>query len=492
MPETKLTNLEKIRNHELSDSAMVDLIAIYITLMMYAASFIAAHYMSEWGTVLDGWHRIITNPCPLVTDYYMLGGLSATFLNAALCGTVCVTFMVCLKGRERPNALAGYFLVIAHCFYGLNLLNMLPCFLAPMLYFRVKKLNVNDNLHVCMFATCFGPFISEFLFRYTTGNFFYIKDEPDVTLLGVMLAIGFALVIGFVIPAILPGAKAWHKGFNLFNGGLAFGIFGFFAYNLFYTTFGFERPAVLTYSNRIYNSFNNSYTLFVNVFFFILFGSLLLLGFIRNNFSLKGYDRLLDDTGHLSSFLAEFSKPLCLINMGFYGIMFLVYVNLVMSISEGVGFTGPTTGVIFAAMTFSLLGQHPRNVAPILFGFLGLYGLNIAIRYFTGVDPGWTISSQSYINAAAFATGVCPITGRYGYRAGFAAGVIDAILCRSTSTLHGGLVLYNGGFTAGLTVLILLPILEHYVTEKNISNKQVGMEKFIVVEERRQKKKKQS
>lgn len=38
-------------------------------------------------------------------------------------------------------------------------------------------------------------------------------------------------------------------------------------------------------------------------------------------------------------------------------------------------------------------------------------------------------------------------------------------MCTATNALHGGLVLYNGGLTAGITALILLPILEHYLPE---------------------------
>ena len=50
--------------------------------------------------------------------------------------------------------------------------------------------------------------------------------------------------------------------------------------------------------------------------------------------------------------------------------------NLVINFTEGAGFTGPTTGIILAANTFVSQGQHPRNVWPVLTGFLILF-LNI-------------------------------------------------------------------------------------------------------------------
>jgi len=78
--------------------------------------------------------------------------------------------MVLSPGPSRVNTFAGYFLVIAHAFYGLNFLNMWPCFLAPLLYVKIRHLRYNENLHICMLCTCFSPFISELLFRYSLGD----------------------------------------------------------------------------------------------------------------------------------------------------------------------------------------------------------------------------------------------------------------------------------------------------------------------------------
>ena len=66
------------------------------------------------------------------------------------------------------------------------------------------------------------------------------------------------------------------------------------------------------------------------------------------------------------------------------------------------------------------------------------------------------------MNGLAFATGLCPIVGRYGWKWGIAAGVLDAILCTLTASMHGGFVLYNGGLTAGLTALFLISIFDFY------------------------------
>ena len=450
---------------KLSDQQNSNIIDGFVTgfsaaLLLGAAA--GAWYTGTWGTLLSDFRRIMMTPGPLVTDYFNIGSLPAAFLNAGLCGLVMALFMIGLPGPSHVNTLSGYFLVVAHCFYGLNFLNMWPCFLAPFIYLFLKKLDYNQNLHVCMFSTCFSPFISEFLFRYTREASFQVGNT-HVDAVGLLNMLTFSLVIAFVAPAVLPGVRAWHKGYNLYNGGLAYGMFGFLVFNFLYRTMGIPAPQVPEYANEVYSRFGYSYKLFGNTFFLVLFLACFLAGWYLNGRSLRGLEHLLLDTGYQSNFAQKYGMPLCLINVGLYGAMFLAYINLVILFTEGAGFTGPTFGVIIAALTFTAMGQHIRNVWPIFVGYPALSLLVFVFNHLIGGEATWTVSTQAYINSVAFATGLCPIVGRYGEVPGIVAGMLCASLCTATSVLHGGLMLYNGGFTAGITALILIPILEHYV-----------------------------
>ena len=68
------------------------------------------------------------------------------------------------------------------------------------------------------------------------------------------------------------------------------------------------------------------------------------------------------------------------------------------------------------------------------------------------------------MNGIAFATGLCPFTGKFSRKAGLMAGFISAVMCTTTSVMHGGFVLYNGGLTAGIAALILLPLIDTYIS----------------------------
>ncbi len=465
-----------------TNSQIINGAALFFSVAFFISAFAAALYTGEWGSVFHSWYLIMISPCPLVTDYLAVGGLSAAMLNAGACGMVCFLFMAGLKGESHANTLAGYFLVVAHCFYGLNFLNMWPCFLAPFLYLRLNKLDLKRNLQVCMFATSFAPFISEFLFRYTQRGSF-VFGQLSLTPSGILLAIAFSILLGFVVPAILPGAQVWHKGYDLYNGGLAFGLFGFFVYNFMYKTMGIRSMGPIYHNNVIYNQHGHSYKLYAVCFFSAVFLCCLAAGYLLNGKSLKGYRKLLRDTGHNSDFTERYGMPLCLINIGFYGLLFLAYLVVVITFTQGAGFTGPTMGVMLASLTFTAMGQHPKNVWPIVLGYQVLYFVTAFFCHVNGRAITWSITTQGYINGVAFATGLAPIVGRYGIRAGLLSGFMCASMCTATSALHGGFVLYNGGFTAGITALILIPILEHYIpaVREEINYQDISVQNMIAL-----------
>lgn len=447
------------------DSNCVKAICLFFSISFLIACPIAAEYLDVWGEVIDDWLFILISPAPLVTDYFQLGNLASAFLNAGLCGLAVNALMFGLKADCRLNSFAGYFLVVAHCFYGLNFFNMWPPMLGILLFCRFYKINFKDNLAVALFSTAFGPFISELIFRYHVGDYYKIF-EMQTSFIGFFYAVLFCLILGFAIPAMLPGALRLHKGFNLYNGGLAFGLLGILFYSFMYKTFGMEPPTNYTLANPIYEAHNFSYMGFAVIFFSIVFASFIVWGWYLNGKSFKGYGDLLNSTGYSMSFFDCFGAPKVFINVGVYGFMILAYFTGVVLFSDGAGFTGATVGVILAALSFSAKGQHPKNVWPILLGYEILYVLVASVCRAGGVEIPWTLSTQGYINGAAFATGLCPITGYYGKRCGVIAGFLCAVMCTSTSAMHGGFMLYNGGFTAGITALILVPCLEFYWHKK--------------------------
>ena len=453
------------REHKLSYRLMY-IFPIFISVYFLIATPIAVLYTKEWDFFENLLH-ILTSPSKLVTDYFAVGGLGSTLFNAAICGLFANLIIYVSRAKMNATILAGYMLIVAHCFYGLNFVNMWPPFFGILLYCGTMKRKISENVHIAFFSTALAPFVSELFFRYAIGK--YDASVMNVHWIGVILALVCGLAIGFVIPALLPGTTAMHRGYNLYKAGLAIGILGIFINAFMYRTLGVEEPGTLTTVNKAYEALKYGYREFMNVFFVILFAIIFIVGFIFNKKSIRDYRSLLNCTGYGTDFTDKFGMPLCMINIALYGMAIIIYLNLVFvipslwsALPSGVGFTGATVGIVFAALTFAADGQHLRNVFPIAVGYVALFVLVVIICLVADFDIAWTLSTQSYINGLAFATGLCPIAGKYGFRYGVLAGFMSAIICCVSAEMHGGFVLYNGGFNAGLTAMVLIPILDFY------------------------------
>ncbi len=476
MAQTSATDLI-FEKRAKQNSVAFSLFTFFLSLSFFAAVPLALAFTGEsYEELWQSLQRILSSPSKLVTDYFYLGSLAGAFFNAGVCGTAC-NLMIFFSGtKKNATTFAAYVLVIAHCFYGLNFINMWPPFIGVIVYCIVKRQPFGKNLHIAMFSTALAPFISDFLFCHPLGKYFPI-GVAGVGVTGILLSVLFGVASGFLVPALLPGTTAMHRGYNMYKAGLALGMLGIFVYCFLYRTLGISPAEVILPNNETYAAFGYSYTLFVNLFFFAVFSISLLLGFCCNGFRFRGYGQLLGCTGHGMDFADRFGMPLCLINFGVYGFCILIYLNLVSLLPalfpflpQGAAFTGPTVGVMLAALTFSADGQHPRNVAPIALGYSILFAAVCLICVATGMEIPWTLSTQAYINGLAFATGLCPIAGKYGWKIGVVAGLVSAIICTSTSAMHGGFVLYNGGFNAGLAALILIPVLDFYRIEPKFSD----------------------
>ena len=465
MDNTSAADYKSVKSFTFNEK-LIRSYTLFISLFFLAATPIAVIYTKEWDFFNNLWH-ILTSPSKLVTDYFALGGLGSTLFNAAICGLFANLVIYVAKVHANATTLAGYMLIVAHGFYGLNFINMWPPFVGVLLYCIIMKKKVSQNMHVAFFATALAPFVSEVLFRYSIGSF--DPTVAQINWIGITLATVCGIGVGFIVLPLLPGTTAMHRGFNLYKAGLAIGMLGIFVYSFMYHTLGIDVPSVVLIDNPEYYSMPYAYRGFMNFFFLTLFAMTFIAGFLMNHRRVRDYGKLLKCTGYGTDFVDKFGMPLCMINIAVYGLAIIAYLNIVFILPEifpqlpaGVGFTGPTVGVVFAALTFASDGQHPRNVFPIAVGYVLLWVVVVIICLVSGLDIPWTLSTQAYINGLAFATGLCPIAGKYGYRYGIIAGVLSATICTVTDEMHGGFVLYNGGFTAGLSALILIPLLDFY------------------------------
>ena len=431
--------MKKIKN--LSEGNFLKLLFAFLS----AAFLIAAVCMPDRSTMLSGFWKILITPCKVTTNYFSLGGYAATFLNMGLVGLFALLLFIVFKGTPNNVSTLAVILTIGFGSWGINVLNILPTMLGVVIYGLVKKEKLGTLVNAMLFSTGIAPIITEMLVRY-----------PGTEVIGFnWLGLGLSLLVGFIIGFFLPAGLAHspkvHKGFDLYSAALPIGMTAFFLNAVLYKTMGLDVNALPLLSDMSVASQST-----VNIFCGVLFGLCIVFAFLLGC-KPKDYWKLLTDPALVTNFSSTYGNATFLMNLGVFGLFILGYYNLI-----GAPFNGVTFGIIFCMVATCNSGSHPGNVWPIMLGYV------VASLVFGWISPllggnfSFQINAQAICVGLCYANGLSPIADKYGWQYGFIASVMHYLLVTSVPNLHGGFCLYNGGFTAALICLILVPELERF------------------------------
>lgn len=382
-----------------------------------------------WDTpagVVSGIWKIIRTQAGLITDSISVGGMGAAFVNAGLVTLLSIGILRAVRMNFSCISVASLFLMAGFSLFGKDVWNIFPIIFGGWLYSRYKREHFGRYVYISLFGTALAPVVSEIV---TVGR------ERD-KLLWYLLGVGIGVAVGFLLPAVASFTLRVHQGYNLYNVGFTAGLIGMVLAS-FFKSFGHTFEARLAWSTG-----NN---LPLAAFLFGLFALMALAGFWWNGRSFRNVARITRHSGRLvADFVQLDGLPVTLINMGIIGAAATVYVLVV-----GGDLNGPTIGGVFTICGFGAFGKHLKNIIPVVLG--------VVISSFFMV---WSLSEPNVLLAALFATGLAPIAGQFGWKWGIAAGVIHASVVLNTGFLHGGLNLYNNGFSAGLVCIVLVPLIE--------------------------------
>ena len=87
------------------------------------------------------------------------------------------------------------------------------------------------------------------------------------------------------------------------------------------------------------------------------------------------------------------------------------------------------------------------------------------------------LNSQAIIVGLCYANGLSLLSDKYGWFWGMLSAMLHYCMVTTTPLVHGGMCLYNGGFTTGLVCLLLLPTLEKITDPKLIRRSQRAQKK---------------
>lgn len=435
--------MNKIKN--LSEGSFLKLFFGFLA----AAFLVAAPCMPDRANMLTGLWQILSQPAKISTNYFYVGGYAATFLNMGLVALIGLGLFVVFGGT--PNNVSNLALILTTGFgsWGINILNIWPTIFGVMIYGLVKKEKMGSLVNAMLFSTGIAPLITDLMIRYPHA------EVVGFNLIGVGLSLLIGLLIGFFLPAGLANSPKVHKGFDLYSAALPIGMTAFFLNATLFKTMGVALPAAPDGETLQVAS-----AAIANVFCCVFFGGCIVLAFALGCRP-KDYWRLLRDPALVTNFSAAYGNATFLMNVGVFGLFILGYYNLI-----GATFNGVTFGIVFCMLATCNSGSHPGNVWPIMLGYAVASVVFGWLSQLAGGTFAMALNAQAICVGLCYANGLSPIADKYGWHCGFIAAVMHYLLVTSVPALHGGYCLYNGGFTAALICIILVPELERFAREK--------------------------
>jgi len=386
-----------------------------VVLASFEVFLICLGIIVEPGVYHDGLRRVFMSPGLLITDYVMVGGLGAALVNAGMVGLVGVLLTTLCRIRPAGAHVAGVLTMTGFAFFGKNVFNIAPILAGFYLNSLVRRLPFREILTDAMFGTALAPVVSQMVYGLGWG-------WAPATLVGI--------AIGFLLPMMAPVMYRNHNGLNLYNMGLTAGVLGTIVFAL-KSGFAAEFGPVLIWS--IHRS------CWLGWMLFLLFGSMCIASAVWGKGLPRNYALILSSDGRLpTDFSMLAGWPATLLNMGLVGYIGWAYV-----LFSGGAFNGPSVGGLLTMVGFAAFGKQPRTIVPVMGGVLAASLIMV-----------WGTASPGLQLAALFGTALAPVSGVLGPIAGFLAGFVHAALVMKVGWFHGGMNLYNNGFSAGVVATL--------------------------------------
>lgn len=399
----------------------------FLFLALVPAYFIlVGFFLQSPGEILQGIFTIIREPDFLITDYFIIGGVGAAFVNAGILTLVSIGIVYGLGMDFDGYTITSACLMFGFSLFGKNLLNIWAIMLGVFLYARYHRTSVSRYIYIGYYGTSLSPIITQVMQMW---------ELPIPVRMGLCILTG--TVIGFVLPPLCTHVHYSHKGYSLYNVGFAGGIIATVIVSMF-KSFG-----ITIESRLIWSEGNNGMFL---ALLFVLFGGMILYGVLSGKKeAVRGYRNILKcyGLGGTDYYKTEGGSA-TLINMGVNGLA-----SMIILVALGGELNGPTIGSIFTVVGFSATGKHLRNILPVMAGVC-----------LASVAKNWSITDPSAQLALLLSTTLAPIAGEFGILAGVLAGFLHSSVALNVGIVYGGMNLYNNGFAGGIVAIFLVPVIQ--------------------------------
>lgn len=400
---------------------------------------ISGFFIQKPSSLMAGLKDIQMHHGRLISDFTVVGGVGSALINASLVGFIGLILLYLNNVSISGPTAAAVLTMTGFGLFGKTPLNIMPIIFGVFLLCRLIRKPFKTYIIIALFGTALGPMVSFLAFETVLFNQAAIPSLLSIAFAGII-----GTIIGMLLPPIAITMLKFHQGYNLYNLGLSCGFLGLFSAAVLKAS-GSDMALDLIWNKNCDKSIS-LLLIFISIAFMIA-------GIISERSKLlSGLKTLFRESGRLpTDFLDYAPEGAVLFNMGLVSMMSWMYINF-----TGGNFNGPTMGGALTVAGFGAFGKHPKNIiapmAGVLLGCL-LFGMSPA-------SPGPLL-------AGLFVTTLAPLAGEFGILLGISSGFLHLALVMQTASWHGGVDLYNNGFSGGLTATFFVAVIEWYRTHKD-------------------------
>ena len=395
--------MNKEKKNDNFDSAAAKISCLALALSLVVTGFM----LDSPQNILSGLMNFPLHPDVLLSDYFVIGGAGAAFVNAGIVTFISIGLTFIIDTTYSGSTIAMIYLMAGFALFGKNPFNILPFFAGVRLYSRHVGRPMRKYTNAALFSTTLSPFV--------TTVFLYRPFNPVIN---VLLAFAVGAFIGYIIIPLAEHTFSSHMGYSLFNYGFAGGLLALVLTSVLRAVGNTVETASI---------WNKGVPVPALIYVIVLTSVLIISGLI----------------------LCKGDMPV-LINMGLMGLVCLGYILLI-----GGDLNGPVLGAILTSVGFAAAGEHPKNSIPVI---VGVYLASVFIVH--------DAHAPSVQLAALFGAALAPISGQFGAVYGIAAGFLHTCVVLAVGPLCGGYNLYNNGFAAGLVAFIMVAVIQDLLNRK--------------------------
>jgi len=386
---------------------------------------------------IKGFIRIQISPGRLISDYFVLGGIGGSFLNASLLSIISIILIIILKMDVSGPVIASVFTIFGFALFGKNIISVLTLWIGVYISSLIARKKFIEYIFIAFFGSALSPVFSIITFELTMTPY-----------LSLFLGILFAIIVGILLPPTAIYVLRFHQGYNLYNVGMTAGFLSLFISSILRN---------LNVDLKLFDLWSEGKDIFSTLIVPLSSIIFIIAGILKKpKNTVEEFIKLQKENGRLpSDFLILSSKDATFLNMGILTLIYFLYVLISRS-----PINGPVLGGLFTIFGFAAFGKNIRNCIPILLGV-----------FVTSILLNKPLNSPAIILGALFSTTLAPLSGTFGFFVGFIGGVLHIILVQYTAGWVGGLNLYNNGFAGGLVATFIVAIIDWFENTINFKLK---------------------